>query len=418
MKFTASHLIYMIVIACLCAMGIAYLYSTGYLGEEFAVRENYLRQCFYIGAGALTAVCICRVKPGGTIWRVVVFGGYGVSILLLLLVLVIGKSIGGARRWLDFGPMLLQPAEFARAFTVFAAAYILNGRSVPKRWEFPAGLMVFLLPMGLIILEPSYGNAMSLALPMVVMFGMRYLSKWLWGMALCIGVILIIGASIGIQHLRLADAEGRGNAILAENTDGTQSSGFFRGYHLKRLRSFLSAEGGWNEQQSVMAVAGGGLIGKGYLNGTMKNLGFLPRTVAPTDFIFAVVAEEGGFLFGVLPLLVLYWILMMLLMHWACRAQDRLCLNLIAGGTILLFTHIIVGVGMAIRLLPIIGLPLPLLSYGGSFTIAVFIILGAMAAADCHRKDEKGDGGAAAEHSIFIALGRLLHIKIKRAPEA
>lgn len=406
MKFTASHLLYGVVIACLCAIGIAFLYSTGYLGEEFAVRENYLRQCFFICAGVLAAFCILRIRTGSTLWRILAFGGYGISVLLLMIVLVMGKSIGGARRWLDFGPMLLQPAEFARVFTILAAAVLLDGRSIPKKWELLAGLTAFLLPMVLIILEPSYGNAMSLLFPMMAMIGTRYLPKWLWGLALFLCIVLIIGASLGIQRQRQV---GKVDQVDQES----QTAGFFKAYHLKRLKSFLSAEGGWNEQQSVMAVAGGGLTGKGYLNGTMKNLGFLPRTVAPTDFIFAVVAEEGGFLFGVLPLLALYWTLLMILMHWAGRAQDRLCLNLIAGGSILIFTHIVVGVGMAIRLLPVIGLPLPLLSYGGSFTIAVFIILGAMAAADGHRSDESSEDRKAEKGTIVFALGRLLKVNLK-----
>ena len=193
-------------------------------------------------------------------------------------------------------------------------------------------------------------------------------------------------------------------------------SSFFRGYHLRRLDSFLSPEGGWNEQQSLMAVSGGGLTGKGYLNGTMKNLGFLPRTVAPTDFIFAVVAEEGGLLFGVLPLMLLYWMLFAILATWASRAQDRLALNMIAGGMALLFTHVVVGVGMAVRLLPIIGLPLPLLSYGGSFTLSVFILLGAMASAECHRTDLHADKSTQEEDagSRILRVGHLLKIHLHR----
>lgn len=418
MKFTVSHFVFILTIACLCAMGIAFLYSTGYLGEGFAVRGNYLRQCFFIGAGALIAICISRLRPGGALWRITVFCGYGISVLLLLLVLMMGKSIGGARRWLDFGPILLQPAEFARAFAILAAAFCLDGKSLPRRWEFVAGVSAFLLPMVLIILEPSYGNAFSLAFPMAAMLGCRFLPKWLWGMSLFLGVIILIGCSLGIQRLRMQDGNGYGEAILAGNNGGEElSGGFLRLYHLRRLKSFLSAEGGWNEQQSVMAVAGGGLIGKGYLNGTMKNLGFLPRTVAPTDFIFAVVAEEGGFLFGVLPLLLLYWLLLMTLMHWAARAQDRLSLNLIAGGSIMLFTHILVGVGMSIRLLPVIGLPLPLLSYGGSFTVAVFILLGAMFAADRHRSSGENTPSEDSEGTGGFSLGRVLRVNVTRASQ-
>ena len=375
-----SHLAYILVIAALCGMGVLFLYSTGYLGPEYAVRSNYLRQCLFIGLGASVACGIVALSPGRSAWRALVFGGYGVSLLLLLLVLVFGKSIGGARRWLSVGAFLLQPAEFARVFTIAAGALLLDGRTLPRRWEAIGGAICFIVPMALILLEPSYGNAASLAVPMAVIFGMRYLPRPVWTLAMAMGVAMMICAGAAVWHLRTQPPAERGMFI------GTEAeSSFFRGYHLRRLDSFLSPEGGWNEQQSLMAVSGGGLTGKGYLNGTMKNLGFLPRTVAPTDFIFAVVAEEGGLLFGVLPLMLLY-------------------------------THVVVGVGMAVRLLPIIGLPLPLLSYGGSFTLSVFILLGAMASAECHRTDLHADKSTQEEDtgSCVLRVGHLLKIHLHR----
>ncbi len=406
-----SHLAYILVIAALCGMGVLFLYSTGYLGPEYAVRSNYLRQCLFIGLGASVACGIVALSPGRSAWRAFVFGGYGVSLLLLLLVLVFGKSIGGARRWLSVGAFLLQPAEFARVFTIAAGALLLDGRTLPRRWEAIVGAICFIVPMALILLEPSYGNAASLAVPMAVIFGMRYLPRPVWTLAMALGVAMMICAGAAVWHLRTQPPAERGVFIGAE-----AESSFFRGYHLRRLDSFLSPEGGWNEQQSLMAVSGGGLTGKGYLNGTMKNLGFLPRTVAPTDFIFAVVAEEGGLLFGVLPLMLLYWMLFAILATWASRAQDRLALNMIAGGMALLFTHVVVGVGMAVRLLPIIGLPLPLLSYGGSFTLSVFILLGAMASAECHRTGLHADKSAQEEDtgSCVLRVGHLLKIHLHR----
>ncbi len=413
MRYSTSHLLYLLVILLLCLMGVAFLFSTGYLGPSFAVRQNYLRQCLFLGLGAALAVAFSTLPPGRISWRVVVFSGYFAGIVLLVAVLFLGKSIGGARRWLSLGGFLLQPAEFARAFTILAAAALWDGKSLPKCWEFPLGLLCFLVPMGLILLEPAYGNAASLAVPMGILACTRYLPRWLWNALLLAVVVLVATVSLAVLHLRQDSGEGlrRREALLSENGPG---GGILRGYHLRRVRSFLSSEGGWNEQQSLMAVAGGGLTGKGYLNGTMKNLGFLPRTVAPTDFIFAVVAEEGGLLFGVLPLLFLYWLLAMLLLHWAARAADRLRLNILLGGTGLLLVHIVVGVGMAVRLLPVIGLPLPLLSYGGSFTLAVFLLLGAMAGADHHREEPVASGKKHAPEEAELRLGFLLKCKIRR----
>lgn len=413
MRYSTSHLLYLLVILLLCLMGVAFLFSTGYLGPSFAVRQNYLRQCLFLGLGAALAVAFSTLPPGRISWRVVVFSGYFAGIVLLVAVLFLGKSIGGARRWLSLGGFLLQPAEFARAFTILASSALWDGKSLPKCWEFPLGLLCFLVPMGLILLEPAYGNAASLAVPMGILACTRYLPRWLWNALLLAVVVLVATVSLAVLHLRQDSGEGlrRREALLSENGPG---GGILRGYHLRRVRSFLSSEGGWNEQQSLMAVAGGGLTGKGYLNGIMKNLGFLPRTVAPTDFIFAVVAEEGGLLFGVLPLLFLYWLLAMLLLHWAARAADRLRLNILLGGTGLLLVHIVVGVGMAVRLLPVIGLPLPLLSYGGSFTLAVFLLLGAMAGADHHREEPAASGKKHAPEEAELRLGFLLKCKIRR----
>ena len=404
-----SHLLFLLVLLCLSGMGVAYLFSTGYLGAEYAVRGNYLRQCGFLLFGVVLGAAAFRMTPGSGLWRIVVFAGYCLSLLLLVLVLLAGKSIGGARRWLVLGPFLLQPAEFARVFTILAGALLLDGKFLPRRWEFLFGVGCYLLPMGLILLEPSYGNAASLAIPLAVMLGLRYFPKWLWITTVLVAVSGVLALSLAIQHLRLLDETG----TPVESLETGWGTGVFHGYHLRRLRSFLSAEGGWNEQQSVMAVAGGGLTGKGYLSGTMKNLGFLPRTVAPTDFIFAVVAEEGGLLFGVLPLLLLYWLLFLLLTHWAARSQNRLCLNLLAGGSALLFTHVVVNIGMTIRLLPVIGLPLPLLSYGGSFTVSVLLLLAMMASADYHRTEQPSRIPCARSSESIWALGRLLRVKLR-----
>ena len=134
-----------------------------------------------------------------------------------------------------------------------------------------------------------------------------------------------------------------------------------------------------------MTVASGGLQGKGYLNGTMKSLGYLPRTVAPSDFIFSVIAEEGGFLYGTLPVLLLYALLLLICLYWGATATNPLDSSICTAFSTLILLHILIGIGMTIRLLPIIGLPLPLLSYGGSFTISFLTGLGCMAATRLHR---------------------------------
>jgi rod shape determining protein RodA len=155
---------------------------------------------------------------------------------------------------------------------------------------------------------------------------------------------------------------------------------FLSEYQKNRILVYLNVTkdplgAGWNKLQSQIAVGSGGLFGKGYLKGTQNILGFLPRTVAPTDFIYSVVAEETGFA-GSLVLLALYTTLIMRCMRAAVRARDRLGRLLAAGISVLIFTHVFVNIAMTVGLMPITGLPLPLMSYGGSFMVSTMIALG------------------------------------------
>jgi rod shape determining protein RodA len=151
-------------------------------------------------------------------------------------------------------------------------------------------------------------------------------------------------------------------------------------YQKERIRVFLSddvdtADAGWNKLQAQVAVGSGGLRGKGYLQGTQNMLGFLPRTVAPTDFIFCVIAEEMGFI-GSISILLLYMLLLGRCLRTAWRARDEFGRMVALGISTLLFCHIFINIAMTIGLLPITGLPLPLMSYGGSFMISTLVALG------------------------------------------
>ncbi|MBR6471761.1 MAG: FtsW/RodA/SpoVE family cell cycle protein [Victivallales bacterium] len=416
-----SRILAVVVLAALSAIGVGYIFSTGYLGSAYPIRPNWYRQCVFLAFGAGVCWGMARLDNRRLPWRTLVWSGYALSMLLLVAVLLFGKEIGGARRWLTVGPLLLQPAEFAKVFTILAGSLIFSGELFRKRWqELVAGLCCFGLPVLLILCEPSYGNAGALAPCLLVLAGIRWLPRWLWKLGMLAALIILFGTAYMIYQLRSRPSE---PPVPGQVQAG--EGGFLHGYHLRRLQAFLSPEGDWNEQQSLMTVAGGGWFGKGYLNGTMKKLGFLPRTVAPTDFIFAVIAEEGGLLFGVLPVLFLYGLLLGLLLHWGANATCPMDLNLVASGSTLLFVHILVGVGMSIRLVPVIGLPLPLLSYGGSFTVATMLLLGALfgthqqteedAAADMD-KDE-GNPVASKPAETTWRLGSFFKLRIRSRDE-
>lgn len=409
-RFSTSTFYAAAVVAALALFGITAIYSAGFTSSEFPVRSHWINQSMYVAIGGAAAVGLALWDNRRWSWRWFVWAGYALSIVLLVAVLFAGRTVGGARRWLVVGPFFLQPAEFARLFTLLAGAAVLSGECfrAGRRWlELPAAIAVFAVPMVLILLEPSYGNACSLLPCLAVLLAVRYLPPWLFSAALTCIVLALIAAAVSLQYLRAAPP--KSNAAAA---DVSPASGFFRGYHLRRLQSYLTPKGGWNEQQSLMAIAGGGLTGKGFLNGTMKNLGYLPRTVAPTDYIFAVVAEEGGLLFGVIPLLTLYAMLIAVMLHWAVKAQNRLDLLLITAATTLIAMHVVVSVGMTIRLMPVIGLPLPLLSYGGSFTLTILALIGVAAGAR-HPPSDGNEQTAAPPGIKEIKLGRLAKLRIK-----
>ena len=395
------------ILVALSVIGLFFIYSTGYIGSEFPVRPNWIRQSVFMTVGFTAAYFASAWDNRSWSWRLAILGGYAVTVILLIVVLFAGKEIGGARRWIVIGPMLLQPAEFAKIFTIMAGALILSGDLIKRRWtQFAAVLAIFAVPVILVMLEPSYGNAASMLPCLLVMLGATFLPAWLFRTLTAVIVSAILLAGAGVCYVRTLPPER--SAEIAEII----SPGFLHGYHKRRIASFLTADGGWNERQSVMAVSGGGVTGKGYLNGTMKNLGFLPRTVAPTDFIFAVIAEEGGFLFGVLPVLLLYGMMLWILLHWAAHSSTPLNRNLLMAGSVLLSIHIFIGIGMTVRMIPVIGLPLPLLSYGGSFTVSMLMLLGIMAGAA--RSGKYDDKSEKEKNSRIFSLGRFLRININR----
>jgi rod shape determining protein RodA len=399
------------VILGLSIFGLCYIYSTGYIGDEYPVRENWQRQLFYLLVGFVLFLILSHWDNRQFSWKIFLWGGYFASLLGLVLVLFIGREVGGARRWLELGPFLLQPAEPAKIFTLLAGCYLLNrpagGSRLFRLMALPA---VILIPAILIKLEPALGNALILFPPILAVLLVKYCPSKLFRCLLSACLILIVVAICGLFWLRSIPPEEK--SIEDKTTvSPPKKSSFLRGYHLRRLRSYVSGQGSWNERQSIMTVASGGLHGKGFLDGTMKSLGYLPRTVAPTDFIFSVIAEEGGFLYGSLPVLLLYALLLMICLHWGATASNALDSSICTAFSSLTLCHLLIGIGMTIRLVPIMGLPLPLLSYGGSFTVSFMMGLGCTAATRLHRN---APPQADTRSILQIRLGRLFNFSLNR----
>ena len=347
----------------LLAIGALFIYGTGkQVGGVYAA-ELWQKQMLFMGLGL-------------TFWFILVFFDYRwlipgafviypLSLLLLILVLAFGTEIFGAKRWLSIGGFSYQPSELAKLGVILSVSFLLSRKKADiNKPLWALGVLVLtVIPFILIYKEPDLGTALVL-LPIVgaLIFAAHLKLRW----------ILILLA------LMLAAAP-----VLYMN---------LKPYQKERIYTFLNPESdptnlGWNAVQANLAVGRGGVTGKGFMEGTHCSLGYLPKTVANSDFIFPVIAEETGFI-GAFLLLALYAVLMFSILRTAMLTPDDFGRYLCVGIAALLLTHVTVNIGMCIQLLPITGLPLPLVSYGGSFMVSMLIYLGIVQSVYAHRKQD------------------------------
>jgi rod shape determining protein RodA len=338
-------------VVALLVIGVMFIYSAGYRGEDAPVASFYERQMLWALVGGFffisTAFMDYRRLRDAAWWL------YFVAMLLLVLVLLVGKEMYGARRWLTLFGLQVQPSEFAKLAALVVVARFLGrpGRQLDDPVKIFQVLSIVGVPFLLIVKEPDLGTA---------------------AMLIPVAFMMMFAAGVPLKHM----------LILAGIGLLLMPFGWFLlgNYQKERVLVFLNPNrdplgAGWNKIQSGIAVGSGGFSGKGYLKGTQNVLGFLPRTVAPTDFIYSVIAEETGFV-GSAILLFLYALLLWSCVRAALVARDRFGRLLAVGVGSLLFCHAFVNMAMTIGLLPITGLPLPLISYGGSFMVAIMIGLG------------------------------------------
>lgn len=341
---------------------VSFIYSASYRGPGQPMPMFYQSQMMWFGIGLALYLGVALVDyrlicQWATVW-------YVLAALLLLLVLVAGVKVYGARRWLGWRGMGIQPAELAKLAVIVGLAYYLFHRTPEQRrhWGTVWGALVLVgMPFVLIMVEPDLGSALVLV---PVAFGMMFV------------------AGVRVKHLVVVAALGLCLSPLALWQ--------MKKYQRERLTVFLHRDRdplgtGWNLNQSLIAVGSGGATGKGYLQGTQNLLGYLPRTVTPNDFLFSVIAEEKGFV-GSLCVVGLYAVLLLRGLAIAASARDRLGMLLATGIVVMLFVHVFVNIGMTIGLMPVTGVPLPLLSYGGSFVLVTMTGLGLLQNVWIHRR--------------------------------
>ncbi len=363
-------------------LGVLFVYSATMANESTSLlpwyKQYFFKQIVWYVMGVGMAVAVCLVDYRRLARWAFVF--YWFTILLTILVLIprIGKSALGARRWIELGGFQLQPSEFAKIAFILALAQFL-GRPVEELRNpavFFKGLGMALLPFCLIFLEPDLGSALvflPICLCMLHVAGapsrflLRLVGVAFLGAGLIVADVLFAPAK---WQFKFADYQRQRLWVyFGRDFDMPEAS------VAERLK--LQRDKSYNVQQSLISVGSGGFWGKGWRQGTQNALGYLPRAVAHNDFIFSVIAEEKGFM-GSVTVITLYTVLLFTGIRIADEARDRLGRLLAVGVVAMLFSHVFINIGMNIRITPVTGVPLPLLSYGGSSVLCSLIALGVL----------------------------------------
>jgi rod shape determining protein RodA len=337
------------ILLLIASIGIFNLFSAA-ASMEMAGTPLYLKQVFWLLIGLVVMVTIAFIEY--RFYSDMAYIVYTVALVLLLMVMVYGIITSGAQRWVRVGSLSFQPSEFVKISLILALAKFFQRPPHPKGYSLKQILFPFLLlllPVALILKQPDLGTAIILLL---VFFSVLIFVKIRWSSLLTIG----LAGGVAVPLLW----------------------GFLKEYQKKRIITFFNPDldplgAGYHLIQSKIAMGSGGILGKGFMNGTQCKLGFLPEQ--QTDFIFSVLGEEWG-LIGSLFVIGIYFILILWGLRITVQAKDRFGAILAFGVVAMLFWHVFINIGMVLGMMPVVGIPLPLLSYGGSFILSTLIGIG------------------------------------------
>ena len=347
-RFDYKQIIPMII---LLLFGIFFVYGIGQQVGGVGAEIYWRRQIQWAAVGLV--IWLVTALLDYRKYGIIAMFLWPVCISLLAIVLKFGVGRFGAKRWFSLFGFSVQPSEIAKLCTIIFLAWLLSRKDIDInkiKWFF-LSILLLAIPAFLIFQQPNLSTALTVVIcGTAVIFTARLKLK----------IILIITAAL---------------AIMAPI-----GYGMLRDYHKERIAVFLDASkdplnAGWNQMQSELAVGSGGLTGKGFMHGTQNYLGYLPQTVSNSDFIFSVIAEELGFL-GAAAVVTMYVLLMISIFSTALTASDDFGRYLCAGIGAMFALHSLVNMGMTIRMMPVTGLPLPLVSYGGTFMVTSLMSLG------------------------------------------
>ena len=320
--------------------------------------DTILRTLMRIGLGALAMIALAHASPN--FLRSLAPWLYGAGIMLLLVVDAIGYVGKGAQRWLDLGLIRFQPSEIMKLAVPMLAASFMHERRLPPDWRNLLVLAaIIVLPAALVAVQPDLGTAVLIFATgalVILMAGLQ------WQVIASLGVAAIGAAFVGWR--------------------------FLHDYQRQRIRIFLDPQSdplgsGYHIIQSQIAIGSGGLFGKGWMNGSQAQLDFLPER--STDFIFAVIGEEFGLL-GLIVLLVLYLFIVSRAVYLATQSSGTFARLLGSSLALTFFVYVFINAGMVSGLLPVVGVPLPLVSYGGTSVVTLLAGFGILMGLYSHRK--------------------------------
>lgn len=340
-------------IVALCIIGLVVIYSAG--GQDINL---VYRQAVKLVIALIGMIVVAQLPPAEIArWS---FKLYIFGIILLVLVILYGDVGKGAQRWLDLKIFRFQPSELMKLSVPMMIAFYLADKTLPPRFLRVATVCVLIIiPVLLIAKQPDLGTALLVA---AAGFSVLFIAGISWRLLMSMGVLGAAGAPI-LWY-------------------------FMHDYQKRRVLTFLNPENdplgaGYHTIQSKIAIGSGGFYGKGWLNGTQSHLEFLPER--STDFIFAVYCEEFGML-GVLLLLCIYLFIISRGLYIAINAQHTFGRLLASGLTLTFFVYIFVNMGMVTGQLPVVGVPLPLVSHGGTSMVTLMIGFGIIMAIHTHKR--------------------------------
>jgi rod shape determining protein RodA len=351
-----------VLLVAVASMGFLMLYSVA--GGSLQPWAEPQMKRFAVGLVLMFAIAMVPI------WFIRNMAGlsYGLSVLLLLAVEFFGEVGMGAQRWIDIGPLRLQPSELMKiTLVMMLAAYYdwLDTKKTSRPLWVLIPVVLIVAPTALVLIQPNLGTALMLLMG---------------------GAVVMFAAGVSLWYFAVVAALGVGAVASVFTARGTPWQ-FLHDYQYRRIDTFLDPTtdplgAGYNIIQAQIALGSGGWSGKGFMQGTQSRLNFLPEK--HTDFIFTTLAEEFGFI-GAFSLLLLYGLIIFFCLASAMQSKDRFSQLLLIGIGCTFFFYLAVNLSMVMGMAPVVGVPLPFLSYGGSAMLVLMVAFGVVQSAHVHR---------------------------------